>query len=237
MEKQTLYEILEVSENASEEVIEKAYKVLVKKYHPDLQPGDQKENAETKMKKINEAYDILGNENKRKEYDGKLKKERDEERAKYNQEPNFQYTQKEYRQNDYSNIYKDNISNKTQQNYNYENDRRNYQEKLRREEEKQRKEMHEKLNKEYENAYYNYLRSLGYKVKHKWTKENLIDLLITLAIMAVIITALWFIPPSHDWMVNFYESNPIIKIIVDIIVGIITGIFKGIWSFITGIFS
>ena len=237
MEKQTLYEILEVSENASEEVIEKAYKVLVKKYHPDLQPGDQKENAETKMKKINEAYDVLGNENKRKEYDEKLKQERDEKRAKYNQEPNFQYTQKEYRQNDYSNIYKDNNSNKTQQNYNCENDRRKYQEKLRREEEKQRKEMHEKLNKEYENAYYNYLRSLGYKVKHKWTKENLIDLLITLAIMAVIITALWFIPPSHDWMVNFYESNPIIKIIVDIIVGIITGIFKGIWSFITGIFS
>ena len=33
----TLYEILEVSENASIEVIEKAYKVLAKKYHPDLQ--------------------------------------------------------------------------------------------------------------------------------------------------------------------------------------------------------
>lgn len=33
----TLYEVLEVSENASTEIIEKAYKVLAKKYHPDLQ--------------------------------------------------------------------------------------------------------------------------------------------------------------------------------------------------------
>ena len=37
MKEKTLYEILEVSEKASQEVIEKAYKVLVKKYHPDLQ--------------------------------------------------------------------------------------------------------------------------------------------------------------------------------------------------------
>ena len=42
MEKNTLYEILEVSENASTEIIEKAYKVLAKKYHPDLQDESQK---------------------------------------------------------------------------------------------------------------------------------------------------------------------------------------------------
>ena len=48
----TLYEILEVSENASNEVIEKAYKVLVKKYHPDLQKPEDKEKAEAKMKSL-----------------------------------------------------------------------------------------------------------------------------------------------------------------------------------------
>ena len=57
-----LYEILEVSEKASKEVIDKAYHVLVKKYHPDLQQAEEKKNAEEKMKKINEAYEILGNE-------------------------------------------------------------------------------------------------------------------------------------------------------------------------------
>ena len=67
----TLYEILEVSENASKEVIEKAYRVLAKKYHPDLQTPENKQMAEAKMKQINEAYDILSDELKRKEYDEK----------------------------------------------------------------------------------------------------------------------------------------------------------------------
>ena len=48
----TLYEILEVSENASKEVIEKAYRVLAKKYHPDLQPEEKKQKAEEAIKKI-----------------------------------------------------------------------------------------------------------------------------------------------------------------------------------------
>ena len=60
-----LYEILEVSNKASKEVIDKAYHVLAKKYHPDLQANDeQRRIAEEKMKKINEAYDILSNEQK-----------------------------------------------------------------------------------------------------------------------------------------------------------------------------
>ena len=55
-----LYEILEVSEKASKEVIDKAYHVLAKKYHPDLQQGEAKQKAEEKMKQINAAYEILG---------------------------------------------------------------------------------------------------------------------------------------------------------------------------------
>ena len=50
------YEILEVDKNASEEVIEKAYKTLAKKYHPDLQNNS---NCQDKMRQINEAYEIL----------------------------------------------------------------------------------------------------------------------------------------------------------------------------------
>ena len=48
----TLYEILEVSESASKEIIEKAYKVLAKKYHPDLQTEQDKPGAEKKMKEL-----------------------------------------------------------------------------------------------------------------------------------------------------------------------------------------
>lgn len=61
------YQTLGVDKNASADDIKKAYRVLVKKYHPDLHPGD-KEAAE-KFKEINEANEILSDEKKRKQYD------------------------------------------------------------------------------------------------------------------------------------------------------------------------
>ena len=73
------YEVLEVSEKASEEVIEKAYKVLAKKYHPDLQPKENKKIAEEKMKVINEAYEVLSNITKRETFDKKLYQEREKD--------------------------------------------------------------------------------------------------------------------------------------------------------------
>lgn len=49
--KENYYDILEINKNASPEIIEKAYKTLVKKYHPDLQENNQKNNYEEKIKK------------------------------------------------------------------------------------------------------------------------------------------------------------------------------------------
>lgn len=66
------YDILQVNKNASQEIIEKAYKVLVKKYHPDLQEDGLKHDYEEKLKLINEAYEILSDEEKRKQYDLEL---------------------------------------------------------------------------------------------------------------------------------------------------------------------
>ena len=67
------YEILEVSQNASPEVIEKAYKTLVKKYHPDLQTKENYLFFENKMKEITEAYKVLSDTNSKYEYDLKFK--------------------------------------------------------------------------------------------------------------------------------------------------------------------
>lgn len=66
------YEILEVDKNASPEIIKKAYSTLAKKYHPDLQSDGNKILAEEKIKLINEAYETLSDEQKRKQYDSTL---------------------------------------------------------------------------------------------------------------------------------------------------------------------
>lgn len=61
------YKALGVSEDASESDIKKAYRKLSRKYHPDLNPGD--EQAEKKFKEISEAYDVLSDKKQREEYD------------------------------------------------------------------------------------------------------------------------------------------------------------------------
>ena len=61
------YEVLGVSKTASEDEIKKAYRKLAKKYHPDVNP-DNKE-AEAKFKEINDAYEVLGDAQKRSNYD------------------------------------------------------------------------------------------------------------------------------------------------------------------------
>jgi DnaJ-class molecular chaperone len=62
------YQILGVPEDATEEDIKNAFRKLAFKYHPDKNPGNEKQ-AEEKFKEINEAYSILGDAGKRRQYD------------------------------------------------------------------------------------------------------------------------------------------------------------------------
>ena len=65
--KRDYYEVLGVSKTADAAAIKKAYRKLAKKYHPDTNAGDPV--AEEKLKEVNEAYDVLGDEKKKKLYD------------------------------------------------------------------------------------------------------------------------------------------------------------------------
>ncbi|MEM5793364.1 MAG: molecular chaperone DnaJ [Candidatus Aenigmatarchaeota archaeon] len=67
MSKRDYYEILGVNRNASQEDIKRAYRQLARKYHPDVNPGNKE--AEEKFKEINEAFEVLGDPEKRAQYD------------------------------------------------------------------------------------------------------------------------------------------------------------------------
>ena len=67
MKYQDYYKILGVERNADEKAIKKAYRDLARRYHPDLNPGDEK--ASNHFKEINEAYEVLSDPEKRSRYD------------------------------------------------------------------------------------------------------------------------------------------------------------------------
>lgn len=66
-EKRDYYEVLGVDRNADDAALKKAYRVLAKKYHPDTNPGDKE--AEAKFKEASEAYAVLSDPDKRRQYD------------------------------------------------------------------------------------------------------------------------------------------------------------------------
>ncbi len=223
------YEILEVSKNASKEVIEKAYRVLAKKYHPDLQKEENKAKAEQKMKLINEAYEILSDETRKKQYDIKLEEELklqmqeelnriNSQRVRNQQNSNYEKTQKNSNYNSYQNqdpLTKEEIRN------------------IRREEEKAQRKYQEQS----ERIYRNYLRSLGYHVKEKWSLRKTIKLLEVIGVIIIICIVLWFFPPTNKILVETYENNKIIRIIIEVILKIILGLVQGIGELFKGIFS
>lgn len=65
--KRDYYEVLGIQKGADASAIKKAYRKMAKKYHPDANPGDKE--AEEKFKEVNEAYEVLSDDQKRAAYD------------------------------------------------------------------------------------------------------------------------------------------------------------------------
>lgn len=239
-----LYRILEVDRKASIDVIEKAYKVLAKKYHPDLQSTQEsKKVAEEKIKKINEAYEILKDNEKRKKYD--LELEQEEKRnivnnARYNSVyTNTNNNSSVVNGTTYNNVnykqnvgYKNNAESNNKQNYqsnsNQNNDINNSNVNNQYSEvqltDKQRKKLNKKIQRkmqdEYLRAYGDYLTKNGYKVAFRINWRKLPYLLIVFLIVIAIGIFLWYFPITNKYLVSLYEDNIIIKKIVDMIISL-----------------
>ncbi|MDR0654909.1 MAG: DnaJ domain-containing protein, partial [Treponema sp.] len=67
MAKRDYYEVLGIQKNASKDDIKKAYRKLAIQYHPDKNPGNRE--AEEKFKEATEAYEVLGDDQKKSAYD------------------------------------------------------------------------------------------------------------------------------------------------------------------------
>ena len=211
------YEILEVDRNASKEIIEKAYKTLAKKYHPDVQEANQKTMAEEKMKLINEAYSILSDEYKKEEYDKQLKdntisKEEYQEIVQENIElkrkiqNNLNNNTKINQQNINYNQYRNNrvINNETQNNNSAYN-QKVYEE-----------QVNQAVKKAYYDAYIRDLKNRGYKIKYKKTFKEYLKDLIALVLTLLIFLIILQIPFVKRYFSNLYEENIVLKNIVDI---------------------
>lgn len=213
--KENYYDILEINKNASKEIIDKAYKTLVKKYHPDLQNNNLKLEFEEKIKKINEAYEILSSPEKRKNYDLNFKCDEvsmDDYNSLFNENINLK-NEINYLKNNYlKNSVKinNNINNKNIQYNNFQNINKN--------------EINQKINnavkKAYYDAYIQDLKNRGYKIRYKKTMKDFIALFLTILIILFIAFILWHIPFTKNYLINLYNENSALKFIIDLFLNI-----------------
>ena len=208
------YKILEVDKDASSEVIEKAYKTLAKKYHPDLQESNMKQEAEEKLKLINQAYEILSNPDSRTKYDMTLKQEdfseedfnrlSEENKNLYNEINNLKHNTNNY----YNNPPNTNTSS-------YE-DAEYYKQKQYEQQLEYEKQMQQARQKAYHDAYIQDLKNRGYKIKYKKTPKeyfkNFLALIITIAILFI----LWQIPFIKNFFTKLFEENPLLQAILNL---------------------
>ena len=182
------YEILEVNPRASKEVIEKAYKVLVKKYHPDLYSGEKQQYAEKKTKEINEAYNVLSDEFLREQYDSELERQKETYKTNRYQEQRAQNQ-------------KQNNSNHT---------KLNGKRPLQQRKQKQKVgslgsliELTKELIHELATS-----RDKRQEVK-EMTKKDIFAIVLTIIIVILIGIILWFIPFTNGWMRELLFENPV----------------------------
>ena len=185
------YQILEVDKNASDEIIDKAYKTLAKKYHPDLQNPETQKEYEEKMKLINEAYSILSDDFKRSTYNKQLEE---------STVPMQEY-KKIIQQN--NQLIKEiaRLTNNTQtvnQIYNqqYNNN------------------INRVVNQSYQGAYVQNLKNRRYKKTFKDYKKAIISVAITILVLLLISQ----IPFVKRFLIQLYQENVIIKAIVDVFI-------------------
>lgn len=229
----TLYELFKVSEDATVEEITANYNRIIEK----SKALPQTEQLIKQIQKINIAYGILSNDDKRKKYDLDLANKRaesllnniretnielekvssielDEERIKQSIEEQINSAINEQEMNEIKTKMTKNTLKKTEK----------AQQKLERKNRKieKREQQYKREQEIYE--YGAYLEKQGYKVEYPWTWLRIKRLLISFITVVIVLIVFWNIPFVRKILVDLYENNFVIKSLVNIIISIINGI-------------
>lgn len=191
------YEILQVNKNASPEIIEKAYKTLAKKYHPDLQTEENKKQSEEILKEINEAYEVLSIPEKKQKYDASLLEEEMISRTPPRKEDisstNLSTILEEERKQQQALLQKQQLEYLHQQELAYQN------------------QIQQARQKAYHDAYIQDLKNRGYKIHYKKTFKDYIKGFMTLFFTIVILFLLWQIPFIQNFFLNILQENQLLS--------------------------
>ena len=196
------YEILEVSENASSEVIEKAYKILAKKYHPDLQPPEKLKWADEKFKELGEAYEVLSDEVSRQNYDIQLS----EYKSKNNDYDNLLAHTQEL-ENELNTLREESLNSNIQNNEIYQNELNNITNTI-------NNAIRDAYSNAYNDAYNNSVESHSYNKTIKNYFKNLLTLLLTILAIFCISFVLWHIPFIRNYLIDVYNKNSAIRLLL-----------------------
>lgn len=180
------YSILEINQSASTETIEKVHKLLVKKYHPDLQPNEYKREAELKLRDINEAYEVLTDENKKREYDAKLKEQKIKEI--------MEEIKDTHEENYYDDNYTQDVVQYAQQTLSDDEIRRQAQ-------------------VYYDELYRQFLYRSGYIKDYKAIFKNYVAMFLTIIILIGIVFVIFKIPYFKNIMIDLINNNEVLKIL------------------------
>ncbi|MBO5478624.1 MAG: DnaJ domain-containing protein [Clostridia bacterium] len=203
------YEMLEVDIHASQEIIDKAFKTLAKKYHPDTQDDDKKEWAEEQFKLLNEAYEVLSDKTKRDEYTKELEFDKNSEinalllkNADLEVQIENLQLELESLKNRNSSEYRENINYHPSSNM-YNNTNVYHTNDV---------EQYDSPKEDYTNTS-TYYESYYHPIKSKF--KNFLAFFITLGVIIFIAFVIWNIPYTHNLLIEMYKENFVIQAIVN----------------------
>ena len=209
------YDILEINKNASQEIIDKAYKTLVKKYHPDLQEDNLKSIYEAKIKQINEAYSVLSDPEKRKNYDLYIKNN-------------------EVSEEDFNNLKNENINLKNEIDYlknnnNFEHHEYDYTDKnniqnndLNNTADYIKNTVYNAIHQAYYDGYNQSLRNNYYRnnyyYKNRFKKKfkDFLAFILTIFLFILLGFILWHIPFTKNYLIRLYNENGVFYFIINL---------------------